>query len=141
MKDKTTERIRKFNRFYLPKFDLLSNKYLGSEYSAAEARVLYEIYTNNACTAAQIVKTMRIDKSYLSRVICSHEKKGYLFRNVSKSDSRAFELHLTEKGIEKVNYFIDMSNKQVSGKIKELTDEQCKELISAFDTITRLLED
>lgn len=140
MKNQATEKIREFNRFYLPEFDLLGNNYLDSEYSAAEARVLYEIYTNCNCTAAQIVKAMHIDKSYLSRVIRSHEKKGYLYRTVSKDDGRAFELHLTEKGIEKVKNFINKSNEQVGSKLERLSDDECNELISAFDTIIRLLK-
>lgn len=40
----TAVEIRKFNRFYLPYFHLLTQKYLNSDYSVAEARILYEIY-------------------------------------------------------------------------------------------------
>lgn len=140
MKKKTVDRIREFNRFYLPEFDLLGDSYLGSEYSATEARVLFEVYANDGCTAASIAKTMNIDKGYLSRIIRSHESKGYLLRSVSAADSRAYELHLTDKGSEITNEFIDRSNAQVGMKIAALTDSECKRLISALDTVTRILE-
>lgn len=141
MKDAAIERIRRFTRFYLPRFDLLGNHYLGSEYSAAEARVLYEIYVNDGCTAATIAKTMNLDKSYLSRIIHTHAHKGYLTRTPSPADSRAYELHLTCFGAARVKEFIRKSNEQVAEKISSLSDEACVQLIAAFDTITNLLEE
>lgn len=141
MKGTTIERIRRFNRFYLPEFDLLGNSYLGSEYSATEARVLFEVFTNDGCNAAAIAKIMNIDKSYLSRVICAHVKKGYLYRITSKSDSRAYELHLTQKGEKRVKDFINKSNEQIAKKIQKLSTQDCERLEKAFDTITELLED
>ena len=141
MKETTIDRIRRFNRFYLPAFDLLGNSYLGSEYSATEARVLFEVFTNDGCNAATIAKIMNIDKSYLSRVICAHVKKGYLYRITSKSDSRAYELHLTQEGEKRVKDFINKSNEQISKKIQKLSMRDCERLEKAFDTITELLED
>ena len=75
-KEKAVQRIREFNRFYMPLLRLLDNHYLGSEYTPTEARVLFEIYENDGCNAAFIAKVMNIDKSYLSRIIRAHEKKG-----------------------------------------------------------------
>lgn len=141
MKKQVINRIREFNRFYLPSFDLLGNSYLGSEYSAAEARVLFEVYTNDGCTAASIAKTMNIDKSYLSRIIRSHESKGYLLRKISSADSRAYELHLTEKGKARTEDFIQKANEQVGGKINHLNDDDCKRLIAALNTVTDILRD
>ena len=94
-KEKVIYRIRAFNRFYMPKLRLLDNHYLDSEYTPTEARVLFEIYENDGCNAAYIAKKMNIDKSYLSRIIRAHETKGYLVRNVSETDSRAYQIHLT----------------------------------------------
>lgn len=141
MKNIVVDKIRQFNRFYLPEFDLLGNSYLGSEYSATEARVLYEIFTNDGCMAATIAKTMNVDKSYLSRIIRSHENKGYLFREVSKSDSRAYTLHLTTEGIKRTQDFINKSNEQIAAKTQELSERDCERLIHALDTIIELLEE
>lgn len=140
MKQKIIDRVRQFNRFYMPQFDLLGNHYLGSEYSAAEARVLYEIYTNDGCTAAAITRTMNLDKSYLSRVIRHHEKRGYLYRTPSSTDSRAYELHLTQAGKKRTEDFIASANALAAERIRPLSEAECKQLIEAFDTITNLLE-
>lgn len=134
------QRIREFNRFYMPALDLLGNHYLGSEYSAAEARVLFEVYENDGCNAAHIAKTMNIDKGYLSRIIKSHEKKGYLARTVSEKDSRSFDIHLTESGLKKTKNFILKSNQQIGDIIKPLDSAECKILVDALNTVTKLLE-
>lgn len=141
MKKEVINKIRQFNRFYLPKLDLLGNSYLGSEYSATEARVLFEIFTNDGCTATSVAKTMNVDKSYLSRIIRSYENKGYLYREVSESDSRAYELHLTKEGVKRTQDFINKSNEQVAAKTHSLSECDCERLINAFDTITELLEE
>lgn len=140
MKEKTVNRIREFNRFYLPAFGLLGSSYLGSEYSAAEARVLFEVFTKEGCTATDIAKAMNIDKSYLSRIIRKHEGKGDLRRTVSETDSRAYELHLTEKGFARTQDFIERSNQQIDEKLRTLTERDCERLIMAFDTITAILK-
>ena len=79
--DNVVEKIRAFNRFYMPSMNLLGNRYLGSEYSVTEARIFFEIYENEGCNAAHIAEQMNIDKSYLSRMIKGHEKNGYIRRD------------------------------------------------------------
>lgn len=140
-KEKAVQRIREFNRFYMPLLRLLDNHYLGSEYTPAEARVLYEIHENDGCNAAFIAKEMNIDKSYLSRIIRLYEKKGYLTRTVSETDSRAYQLHLTEEGKAQTENFIQKSNQQIEELIRSLSGKECAELVRALDTTTDILED
>lgn len=111
-----------------------------SEYTPTEARVLFEIYQNDGCNAAFIAKVMNIDKSYLSRIIRTYEKKGYLVRNVSETDSRAYQLHLTETGLFMIEDFIQKSNQQVGEIIKPLNQKECVKLINALNTATAILE-
>lgn len=139
-REKAVQRIREFNRFYMPLLRLLDNHYLGSEYTPTEARVLFEIYENDGCNAAFIARTMNIDKSYLSRIIRTHEKKGHLIRNVSETDSRAYHLHLTESGLLQTKDFIQKSSQQIGDIIKSLGQEECMELIKALNTIEAILE-
>lgn len=139
-KENAVQRIREFNRFYMPLLRLLDNHYLGSEYTPTEARVLFEIYQNDGCNAAFIAKVMNIDKSYLSRIIRTYEKKGYLVRNVSETDSRAYQLHLTETGLFMIEDFIQKSNQQVGEIIKPLNQKECVKLINALNTATAILE-
>lgn len=139
-KENAIYRIRAFNRFYMPTLDLLGNHYLGSEYSATEARVLFEVYEKDGCNAAHIAKVMNIDKSYLSRIIKSHERNGYLVRIVSKIDSRSFDIHLTEIGTKRTEDLIQKSNQQIREIIEPLNATECNKLTDALNIITNILK-
>ena len=141
MKEQTIYRIREFNRFYMPKLGLLGNDYLGSAYSPTEARVLFEVHENDGCNAAYIARVMNIDKSYLSRIIRAHEKRGYLLRTVSQTDSRSFQLHLTETGMQRTEAFIQKSNQQIGTILRNLSKEKCARLVEALNTITDILQE
>lgn len=140
MREQTVSKIREFNRFYMPVFDLLGNRYLGSQYSATEARVLFEIYDNEGCNAAHIARQMNIDKSYLSRIIKKYENNGYIVKRASKADSRSLNLYLTDKGLEKTENLIVKSNLQIGSMIENLGIKDCNKLIESFDTIICILE-
>lgn len=142
MKDRenTVLRIREFNRFYMPALDLLGNHYLGSEYCATEARVLFEAYENDGCNAAHIANKMNIDKSYLSRIIRQYEKDGYLVRTVSEHDQRSLDIHLTESGKERAEDLIRRSNQQIGGIIGPLNEEECQALVDALDRVMDILK-
>ena len=138
--NETVNKIREFNRFYMPAMDLLGNHYLGSEYSVPEARIFFEVYMNSGCNAAYIAKTMNIDKSYLSRILKNHEKNGYLYKKVSEKDSRSYELYLTEKGKLRTEDFIRKSNQQIGELIQHLSEHDCERLKDALDVVITILE-
>ncbi|MGI6053002.1 MAG: MarR family winged helix-turn-helix transcriptional regulator [Bilifractor sp.] len=132
-------RIRSFNRFYLPTMNLLGVHYLGSEYSATEARVMFEIYEDEGCNAAHIAEKMKIDKSYLSRIINGYVKKGYIERKASEQDRRCQRLYLTEQGKERTRDFIQKSDADIERIVGQLSPEEEEELKKAFDVITEIL--
>ena len=130
--EELVERVRAFNRFYMPSMRLLGNHYLGSEYSAAEARVFFEIYENEGCNAAHIAETMNIDKSYLSRILNAHERNGFV--------RRSYALSLTDSGKAKAEEFIRKSNGEIGSLLQGLSEEERSQLAEALDTITELLK-
>lgn len=137
---KIVNKIREFNRFYMSQMNLLGDHYLGSEYSVTQARIFFEIYENEGCTATHIARTMNIDKSYLSRIIKNHKKNGYIIRNSSANDGRAFCLFLTDKGKELAENFIKKSNEEIKKLTQDLSENEKNQLEKAFDTIIKILE-
>lgn len=133
-------KVREFNRFYMPRMNLLGNHYLGSEYSVTEARVFFEIYENEGCNAAHIAKVMNIDKSYLSRILTTHEKKGYLRRVASNRDRRSYSLYLTEEGRRRAETLILKSEEEIAGILHDLTEEEQARMEQALNTIIHLLK-
>jgi len=121
--------------------NLLGNHYLGSEYSVTEARIFFEIYENEGCNAAHIAKAMNIDKSYLSRIIKSHEKNGYIRRMASESDGRSYYLYLTESGVRRAEDFIRKSDEEIGEIIEPLANEECVSLVQALSMVIDLLNE
>lgn len=137
---RVVEKVREFNRFYMPAMKLLGNHYLGSEYSAAEARILFEVYENEGCNAAYIAKAMQIDKSYLSKILAWHEKSGFLQRIPSAGDRRSYHLYLTPAGKERTEEFIRRSNEEIGAILQNLSEREQLQLAQALDRIMELLK-
>lgn len=138
--DTLVERIRAFNRFYMPSMHLLGRHYLGSEYAVTESRVFFEVYQQEGCTAAHVARTMNIDKSYLSRILQRYKRLGYLESHPSPADGRAHALFLTGRGRRKAEEYIRRSNEDISAMVAALPEGDKERLAQALDTVTKLLE-
>ncbi|MBQ8851044.1 MAG: MarR family transcriptional regulator [Oscillibacter sp.] len=139
MKERAVNKLREFNRYYLPILDVLGDSYLGSGYAFPEARVLYEIYMRDGITATTIAQRMGVDKSYISRIVKRHEKAGTLTRTVSKTDGRAYELHLTETGMEQMKKVDLGADQHAYALIRGLDEVDRQRLSTALETVTELL--
>lgn len=137
---KTAEKIRGFNRFYLPYFNLLTQKYLNSKYSVAEARILYEIYDHREISARDIVDALHVDKGYLSRMLKKFEAESIIEKKVSETDSRRILISLTESGEVLAEKLIAESNKQISKKLMGLSEGGMDKLTYHMDEIIHTLE-
>ena len=136
---KEAEQIRAFNRFYLPYMHFLGNHYLGSQYSAVQARIFYEIYNHEGCTSKELCIHLELDKGFMSRILKKYEKEGLLVRQVKPNDARSYGLYLTEKGKSQAEKLIDLSNQDIEGLIAHLNRQEKKQLLEAFHTIYHLL--
>ncbi len=133
-------RFREFNRFYTVLIGTLNKHFLGTDYSLTETRVLFELISNNDCKANDLVDILNIDKSYMSRIILSFEKKGLLEKHCSYNDRRANILSLTEYGKKTVNELLSFTNHQIADLVSPLTEKEAIEVIRAMDTITKYLD-
>lgn len=136
---KTAMNIRKFNRFYLPYFHLLTQKYLNTEYSIAEARILYEIYESREICARDIVSKLHVDKSYLSRILKKFESKSLVKRKLSSDDSRMTFISLTEEGEKLAESLVMESNHQIEKNIMGISDNHLDELSYHLARIIEIL--
>lgn len=135
----TAADIRKFNRFYLPYFHLLTQKYLNSDYSVAEARILYEIFDHDKISARDIVNNLRIDKSYVSRMLKKFEMRGIVERKESEEDARRAVLLLTESGKNITKKLIAESNLQIEKELTGIADCDLDKLSYHLAEIIRIL--
>ncbi|UOE50766.1 MarR family transcriptional regulator [Mucilaginibacter sp. SMC90] len=133
------QEIRTFNRFYTDLIGLLDKHLLNSEYSLAEARILYEIYTAKQVSASDIIYKLSIDKGYLSRILKKFEKQELIARVPSKEDARVSLLSLTGTGFKTFHELNEASDQQIADLVSAMPVNQLEDLIKHMKAIAGLL--
>ncbi len=131
-------RIREFNRFYTVSLGVVGRHFRES-YSLAEARILYEIYTNPGCAAVQLVELLRLDKGYMSRILKRFTTEGLITKQASAEDARVLLLALTEKGKQEAELVISETNAEIQNMLAAYDADTCDEICKAMDVITKYL--
>jgi DNA-binding MarR family transcriptional regulator/GNAT superfamily N-acetyltransferase len=132
--------IRSFNRSYTRQLGLLDNGLLGSEFTLTEARVLYELANCEDSTATQIAGELGLDLGYMSRLIKKFGRRRYIKRKRSPVDARQSRLQLTERGRAVFDPLDRAARLQIAEMIAPMTREQRSVLLSAMQSVQRLLE-
>lgn len=130
--------IRKLNRLYLLHFHLLAQKYLTTEFSMAEARILHEIYESEENCVRDIAGNLQVDKSYLSRILKKLESQALLERKPSSDGSRLILISLTEKGKLLAANLISDPTHQVEKSITGLSDRDLEELSHHLERVLEI---
>lgn len=139
MKIEDIQSVRDFNRFYTNVIGLLDNHILNSPYSLPEARVLFELNYQGRCTARQILDVLKIDKSYLSRMLAQFETYGLIRKKTSDEDGRAIQLTLTPKGRKAASDLDAASIYQIKNLLKPLSAHAQEQLLLHLQQIKRIL--
>ena len=95
-----TDEVRAFNRFYTLKIDLLNRSLPATDLSLPEARVLYELAQapEDGRTAAEIGRSLRMDKAHLSRIVARFITRGLASSQVSPNHRKHRLISLTDAG-------------------------------------------
>jgi len=135
-----TNRIRSFNRFYTRKIGLITNRYLKSDYSLVQARLLFELSVRPRCYASDLAREFELTPDYMSKLLSAFQARGLISRTQSPTDSRKQMLELTEEGQAAYDALKARSNQWTTEMINGLEPEETDALIRAMDTIEGLLE-
>ena len=97
-----TDEVRSFNRFYTREMGLLNRSLPATDLSLPEARVLYELAQapQRGRTAAEIGRTLAMDKAHLSRILARFVARGLAASRVSPDHRKHRLLSLTDAGRE-----------------------------------------
>ena len=132
--------VRGFNRFYTRRINVLGERLLDSPFSLAEMRVLFELAHREAPTATDLARDLGLDAGYLSRILRRFEARGYLRRTPSADDRRHRLLRLGAKGRAAFAPLEARARADVGAMIGRLAPPDQQQLVTAMDTITRLLD-
>ena len=95
-----TDEVRAFNRFYTREIGLLNRSLPATDLSLPEARVLYELAQapEGGRTAAEIGRTLDMDKAHLSRIVARFVTRGLASGRVSPNHRKHRLISLTDAG-------------------------------------------
>ena len=132
--------VRRFNRFYTRRIGLLNDALLGSDFSLAEMRVLWELAHDEDATASSLKERLGMDAAYLSRILRGFRERGLLRTATAEHDARMRHLALTDKGRRAFAPLDRRSGEEVRATIADLSGGKQDRLVQAMGTIEALLE-
>lgn len=131
--------VRAFNRFYTQRIGILK-RYLDTDFTLTEVRVLYEVAHRPGVTASELVRELALDAGYLSRILRRFEARGWLLREPAPHDRRQTLLKLTEPGYAAFAPLQQKSRDEAAELLEGLAPPARAPLIQALDTVHRLLQ-
>jgi DNA-binding MarR family transcriptional regulator/N-acetylglutamate synthase-like GNAT family acetyltransferase len=133
------ESVRRFNRFYTKQIGLLSEHILKSQFSLAEARVIYELAQREKATATEMGVELGLDAGYLSRLLAAFKKRGLISKKPSETDGRQSVIWLTDKGRKAFTELNAHSHGEVESLLGRLPQADQNRLIDAMRVIEEVL--
>lgn len=134
-----TDAVRRFSRFYTRRIGVLAEAYLGTRFSVAEARVLYELAARPGITAKELTRELDLDPGYLSRILADFRKRRLLSRAPSTADSRQRLLELTTSGRQAFTTLDEASRRAIRAMLAPLGRDERRRLVAAMDAIQTML--
>lgn len=131
--------IRAFSRFYTRRIGVLHEGLLGSAFSLAEGRVIWELAQTELTTATALIATLDLDAGYLSRILRGLEQRGIVTRRPSTSDARQSEISLTSLGRDAYRAINDRSHDEIAAMLARLAPVSQDRLVDALRTAKSLL--
>lgn len=132
--------IRTFNRFFTRHVGAIDARFLDTDTNLAEARLLFEIARQQPVLAKALQDTLGLDRGYLSRMIASFEKRGWIVRHRNDADGRARPIRLTPIG----NDASDLVDRRQVAAVAQDLDRLCKveqdDLVQALNKARLLLD-
>ncbi len=139
MSSEYIEKIRGFNRFYTQTIGLIKKRFLESEYSLIQARVLFELNRYPDIHAKDLGANLDLDPTYLSKILKKFEQDKLLTKTPDPDDSRKYLLSLTQKGKKTYSRLREMSNNQIITLVQDLSREEKTGLVASMETIETIL--
>lgn len=131
--------VREFNRFYTVHLGLLRGRYLETEFSLSEGRVMYELALNPESTANQLRTKLGLDAGYMSRLLRALGERGLVQGSRDAQDKRSTLLALTAAGQAAVADINQRASADTERMLEQLPPARRAELLAAMGTVQRIL--
>jgi DNA-binding MarR family transcriptional regulator/GNAT superfamily N-acetyltransferase len=130
--------IRAFNRIVAERIGALNDQFLGRDRPYGESRVLWEI-GRDGVEIRELRERLGLDSGYMSRVIRALKAAGLIKVDANPQDGRVRRLRLTPAGWRERAELDRRSDDLARSFLEPLGKGQRAALVSAMDTVVRLL--
>lgn len=144
MTEDRVAQFREFNRFHTRLIGALNEHLLASDYTMPQVRVLYEVANAPAKappSARDLGEILGMDTGYLCRIVTGLADDGLIERAPSEQNAKRLSLTLSEKGLKVFAGLNTASAKEAAALLKNLSDQEQRELVGAMSKVRRLLGD
>lgn len=131
--------VRHFNRFYTRQVGALDEGLLGTPFTLAQARVLYELGTRRVATASEIGDALDMDAGYLSRILRRFSQSRLITRSKADDDGRRVLLALSVKGRRVFTNLDRRSHERIAAMLATLPPSRQQRLVSAMSSVHDVL--
>jgi DNA-binding MarR family transcriptional regulator len=131
-------RVRSFNRMVTGRIGALEASFLGRGRPLGASRVLFEV--GRAGTLLRDLRDrLSLDSGYTSRILRALEREGLVKLDRVEGDARSRFLRLTAAGRRELVLLDRLSDRGAVSILEPLDDRQRQALITAMETVERLL--
>jgi DNA-binding MarR family transcriptional regulator/GNAT superfamily N-acetyltransferase len=130
--------VRRFNRTVTQRIGALDDSFLARPRPLGQSRLLWEIGPDGSELRA-LRSTLELDSGYLTRLIAGLESAGLITTEPDAADARVRTVRLTAAGVAERHELNRLSDDQAASILTALTENQRAELVSAMQTVERLL--
>lgn len=136
----TVQEIRQFNRFYTRLIGLLDEHLPDSELSLLEGRVMYELATGEKQTAADLTRTLDVDKAQLSRVLNMLKRRKLVRAEIDPAHAKKRLLSLAPAGRAAFVELEQGTRLRMESVLQPLDNARRKKLVSSMRDIEATFE-
>ncbi len=134
----TTTVLRRFNRSYTQRIGALEDSFLGLGLPLAAARLVFEIGASPT-TVRSLRARLGLDSGYLSRLVRTLERRGYIAVRADAIDRRRRLLELTDSGQKLLAELDERSEAKARAIVEPLSPRQRERLEAALSTADLLV--
>ncbi|AUC41633.1 Transcriptional regulator, MarR family / Acetyltransferase (GNAT) [Dickeya solani RNS 08.23.3.1.A] len=134
------EEIRAASRTMVRELGFMSETLAATDYSPSAVHTLLEIEKQGAMTAAQLVQTLGLEKSSVSRMLGKLIKAGEITEAAGDEDGRIKQLFLTEQGKRTVSEIHAYGHMQVTTAMQHLNPSQQHTVTQGLTTYAQALK-
>jgi DNA-binding MarR family transcriptional regulator/GNAT superfamily N-acetyltransferase len=138
--DENVAALRAFNRVYTSRLGLLNRHLDNSPFTLSEARILYELAHRSDPTAAEIARTLTLDRGQISRTLKRFADRGLIETRDDPSHGRHQLLSLTDEGKAAFGALEANTVEAVAGLLAALPAFRRRRLIAATERIRAIFE-